>query len=216
MMHTRDQVGRRFRLNVLGELPSLRRYARTLARSEIDAEDLVHDALVRAYERRASFHIGHNLRVWLMSILHNIFVDRVRARRAEVRRLARVKERLEPQFPPMQDIHLRLSQVWEAFIELPDEQRAALHLVAVEGLSYAQAAATLAIPVGTLMSRIARARATLRARIDSDLEVSTTAQPTHGLSEARVESMHACERRDRSPVSPTMLGLRRKRSRYLR
>jgi len=191
MMHTRDQVGRRFRLNVLGELPSLRRYARTLARSEIDAEDLVHDALVRAYERRASFHIGHNLRVWLMSILHNIFVDRARARRAEVRRLARVKERLEAQFPPMQDIHLRLSQVWEAFIELPDEQRAALHLVAVEGLSYAQAAAALAIPVGTLMSRIARARATLRARIDSD---QTYRRPRSRPTGCRRPALSRCTR----------------------
>ena len=179
MMDIRDQVGRRFRLDVLSELPSLRRYARTLARSEIDAEDLVHDALVRAYERRASFRIGHNLRVWLMSILHNVFIDGARARRAEVRRLARVKELLEPQSPPIQDVHLRLSQVWEAFIELPDEQRAALHLVAVEGLSYTEAATALAIPVGTLMSRIARARATLRALIDSDLEAPTTAQPAY-------------------------------------
>jgi len=178
-MNTRDHVGQRFRLDVLGELPSLRRYARTLAGNEIDAEDLVHDALVRAYERRASFRIGHNLRVWLMSILHNAFVDAARARRAEVRRLARVKELLEPQFPPMQDVQLRLSQVWEAFSELPDEQRATLHLVAVEGLSYSEAAAALAIPVGTLMSRIARARATLRGLIDSDLEASTTARPAY-------------------------------------
>jgi RNA polymerase sigma-70 factor, ECF subfamily len=167
MMGTRDQAGRGFRFDVLGELPSLRRYARTLARSDIDADDLVHDALVRAYERRASFCIGRDLRLWLMSILHNVFVDGARARRAEVRRLARVGELLEQQLPPIQDIHVRLSQVWEAFTELPDEQRAALHLVAVEGLTYTEAAAALAIPVGTLMSRIARARATLRVLADS-------------------------------------------------
>jgi DNA-directed RNA polymerase specialized sigma24 family protein len=105
-MGTHDQIGRGFRLDVLGELPSLRRYARTLARGDIDAEDLVHDALVRAYERRASFRIGHNLRVWLMSILHNVFIDGARARRAEVRRLARVGELLEQQLPPTQDIHV--------------------------------------------------------------------------------------------------------------
>ena len=175
-MGTRDHVGREFRLGVLGELPSLRRYARTLTRSDIDAEDLVHDALVRAYERRASFRIGRNLRVWLMSILHNIFVDETRARRAEGRRVAQVGELIERQLPPMQDLHWRLRQVWEAFIELPHEQRTALHLVAVEGLSYTEAAAALAIPVGTLMSRIARARATLRALADSDPEASTAVQ----------------------------------------
>src|SRR6266576_1948146 len=57
-------------------------YARSLTRSEIDAEDLVHDALVRAYEKRASFRAGHNMRVWLMSIMHNVFIDGTRARRA--------------------------------------------------------------------------------------------------------------------------------------
>jgi RNA polymerase sigma factor (sigma-70 family) len=105
MMGTRDKVGREFRFDVLGQLPSLRRYARALTRCSIDAEDLVHDALVRAYERRASFRAGHEIRVWLLSILHNVFVDGTRAHSAEAQRLARMGQLVEPQLPPAQDHH---------------------------------------------------------------------------------------------------------------
>jgi RNA polymerase sigma-70 factor (ECF subfamily) len=172
MIGARDSTTRKFRFDVLGQLPGLRRYARSLTRSDIDAEDLVHDALVRAYEKRASFRARHNLRVWLVSIMHNVFVDGTRARRAEAQRLARMSELVGQQLSPAQDHHMRLCQIRQAFIELPEEQRAALHLVAIEGLTYADAAAALGIPVGTLMSRIARARAALRAIDDSDLETS--------------------------------------------
>lgn len=65
MMNARDRIAREFRFDMLGQVPGLRRYARSLARTEIDAEDLVHDALVHAYEKRASFRPGHDLRVWL-------------------------------------------------------------------------------------------------------------------------------------------------------
>jgi RNA polymerase sigma-70 factor (ECF subfamily) len=173
MMKTTDNVLRKF--NILGELPSLRRYARTLTRSDIDAEDLVHDALVRAYEKRGSFRSGADLRVWLLSIMHNIFVDGTRARGAEARRLKRVGELVDQELLPAQDHHVRLCQIRQAFIELPDEQRAALYLIAIEGLGYSEAAATLGIPVGTLMSRIARARRALRAVDDPDAAASAGA-----------------------------------------
>jgi RNA polymerase sigma factor (sigma-70 family) len=166
MINTSDSGDRKF--NVLGELPSLRRYARTLTHSDIDAEDLVHDALVRAYEKRGSFRAGADLRVWLLSIMHNIFVDGTRVRSAEAQRLKRVGQLVDQELPPTQDHHVRLCQIRQAFVELPDEQRAALYLIAIEGLGYAEAAAALGIPVGTLMSRIARARNALRAVDDSD------------------------------------------------
>ena len=171
MMKIPDNVFRKF--NVLGELPSLRRYARTLTRSEIDAEDLVHDTLVRAYEKRRSFSAGADLRVWLLSIMHNIFIDGTRARDAEAQRLERVGKFVDRELPPAQDHHVRLYR--QAFIELPDEQRAALYLIAIEGLSYSEAAAALGIPVGTLMSRIARARNALRAVDDPDPSASAGA-----------------------------------------
>jgi RNA polymerase sigma factor (sigma-70 family) len=179
MMKIPDNVFRKF--NVLGELPSLRRYAQTLTRSDIDAEDLVHDTLVRAYEKRRSFRAGADLRVWLLSIMHNIFIDGTRARDAEAQRLERVGKFVDRELPPAQDHHVRLCQIRQAFIGLPDEQRAALYLIAIEGLSYSEAAAALGILVGTLMSRMARARNALRAVDDPDPSASAGAAKSRHL-----------------------------------
>lgn len=151
------------RFDVIGQLGSLRRYARSLTRDDSAAEDLVQDTLLRAYERRASFKASGNLRGWLLSMLHNVFIDRARSQRSETRRIEQAAEIAEPHLEPSQDHVVRLAQVRAAFLALPEDQRAAMHLVAIEGLSYQQAATTLAIPLGTLMSRIGRARATLRA-----------------------------------------------------
>ena len=148
--------------DVLGQLGALRRYALTLTRNRDDAEDLVHDTLVRAIERQHQFRPGLSLRPWLLSILHNGFVDKLRARRAEARRNAEIVHGETAELAPSQDHALRLAEVRRAFLTLPEEQRAALHLVSIEGLSYEEAAASLGIPMGTLVSRVSRARARLR------------------------------------------------------
>lgn len=149
--------------DVIAQLAPMRRYARALTRDETQAEDLVHDALVRAYERRATFRPGANLRNWLLSILHNAFIDTRRRRDAELRREADAAQLADTSFPAEQESSVYLQQIGRAFFALPDEQRAALHLVAIEGLAYQQAANALSIPLGTLMSRLSRARAALRA-----------------------------------------------------
>ncbi|MBQ0821704.1 sigma-70 family RNA polymerase sigma factor [Microvirga sp. HBU67558] len=151
------------RMDIIGLLGPLRRYARSLTRDEVQAEDLVQDALVRAYEHKASFRPSGNLRGWLLSIVHNAFIDNRRRRIAELRRWEQAAELAESAAMPDQESRVRLQQVQAAFMSLPDEQRAALHLVAIEGLSYQEAATALKIPVGTLMSRLGRARAALRA-----------------------------------------------------
>jgi RNA polymerase sigma-70 factor, ECF subfamily len=156
--------------DVIGQLGALRRYGLSLARNAADAEDLVHEAVLRAYEKRASFRPDKNLRGWLLAILHNCFVDGARRRRSETMRLLRASEEAETHTPPPQEHVVRLAQVRQTFMALPDEQRAALHLVAIEGLSYQEAAAILNIPIGTLMSRLGRARATLRAIEDGTAE----------------------------------------------
>lgn len=156
-----DRNGRPF--DVIEQLGALRRYARSLARNSSDAEDLVHDALVKAYERRSTFRSGGNLRNWLLSIVHNTHVDRLRSTLASRRRQDAAALEAEPTYPATQEHAVRLRQVREAFLELPEEQREALHLVAVEDLSYQEAAEVLGVPVGTLMSRVSRARARLRA-----------------------------------------------------
>lgn len=179
------------RFDVMGHLAVMRRYARSLTRDDAEAEDLVHDALVRAYERRAGYSPergaasgdgsrrdkeGRNgLRGWLLSILHNAFVDGRRTRTARERREGETLALADIAQPPAQEHRVRLSQVRDAFMELPEEQRAALHLVAIEGLGYVEAAATLGIAQGTLMSRLARARAALRA-IEEGAGVSNPAR----------------------------------------
>jgi RNA polymerase sigma-70 factor (ECF subfamily) len=168
--------------NVIGQLATLRRYARSLTRDEGEAEDLVHNALVRAYERRRTFRPDRNLKAWLLSVLHNVFIDSVRKQRAESVWLARAAELAHNEAPPAQDHAVRLTQVRQAFMILPDEQRVALHLVALEGLSYQEAAATLGIPLGTLMSRLGRARAALR----SVEEPSAASVEQHAASHLRV------------------------------
>lgn len=156
--------------NVIGQLGALRRYARSLVRNPDEAEDLVHDALVRALERKSTFLSSGSLLTWLMSILHNTHIDRLRSNRAAERRHAAAAELTDLVAPAGQEHSVRLAQVRDAFLALPEDQREALHLVAIEELSYQEAADVLNIPVGTLMSRISRARARLRAMERSDAE----------------------------------------------
>ena len=148
--------------DVIGQLDTLRRYARSLVRNADDAEDLVHDALVRAYEGQDSFRRGGSLRKWLLSVVHNTHIDRLRRARSQTRRAEESAGIMDASQPAAQDHAVRLRQVRDAFFDLPEEQREALHLVAIEDLSYQEAADALGIPVGTLMSRISRARARLR------------------------------------------------------
>lgn len=149
--------------NVIGQLAALRRYARSLVRNPDEAEDLVHDALVRALERKSTFRSGSSIRNWLMSIVHNTHIDRLRRNRAAAHREEAALEVADIAAPAVQEYSVRLAQVRDAFLALPEDQREALHLVAIEELSYQEAADVLNIPVGTLMSRVSRARARLRA-----------------------------------------------------
>jgi RNA polymerase sigma-70 factor (ECF subfamily) len=149
--------------DVLAELPALRRYARSLARESGEADDLVQEVLLRACEQRHGFRPDGSLRGWLFAMLHNVFVSAWRSRTAARRREIRVAEATGDRSAPNQEGAVRLQQLWSAFLALPAEQRAAFHLVAIEGFSYAETAAALGVPVGTVMSRLARARAALRA-----------------------------------------------------
>lgn len=148
--------------DVTAHLGPMGRYARALTRHAEDAEDLVHTALVRAYERRAAFRRGENLRTWLFAILHNSFIDGWRHRRAEDARIAVVGSLAAPHAEAGQEHALHLREIFQAYLSLPEPQRAAFHLVALEGLSYAEAAEILAVPAGTVMSRLSRAREMLR------------------------------------------------------
>jgi RNA polymerase sigma-70 factor (ECF subfamily) len=144
-------------------VPALRRYASALLRDRQEADDLVHECLVRALDRLHTLRNDAEMRPWLFAILHNLHVSRVRRRQARGQTLS--IEAVAGQAlaaPPRQEEHLRVQDVVRAVERLPEDHRAVLLLVTVEDLSYAEAARVLGIPVGTVMSRLARARERLR------------------------------------------------------
>lgn len=142
-------------------IPALRRYAHGLVRDRDAAEDLVQDCLERALSRRGMWRGDGPLKAWLFRILLNCFRDD-RRRLASRPHLAPIDGIAEPARPGGQEVHLTLRDVHDAIGRLPDDQRAALLLVALEGLSLTEAAAVLGVPEGTLASRLGRARAALR------------------------------------------------------
>ena len=142
-------------------LPVMRRYAQVLTRNPDAAEELVQEALVRALEGARTWKVGGDLRKWLLAIVHNSFVSRRRRERTEAASLEALEDVAAP-VPVDQSDRVHLGQTIEALMALPVEQREALVLVAIEGMSYRSAAEILGIPLGTLMSRLARARETLR------------------------------------------------------
>ena len=147
-------------------LPRLWRFALRLARNTADAEDLVQRTCLRALERRAQWQPGSALLSWLFTIEHSIWLNELRS--AQRRRTGSLDTEptlgdadllVSPTGSPEQGLHYR--QVVQAVEALPEAQRVVMLLVAVEGLSYREAADVLDIPIGTVMSRLARARATL-------------------------------------------------------
>ncbi len=151
-----------------GHIASLRRYAMALLRDRTDAEELVQDALTRAVARADAFQAGTNLRAWLFTILHNVHVNRIRARAARPREAS--LEGLEARLvvPARQEARVEAREMLEALDRLPAEQRETLLLVALEGLTYQEAAAALGCPVGTVMSRLSRAREAVRALVGEE------------------------------------------------
>jgi len=149
--------------DILEEMPAMRRYARSLARDETVADDVVQDALLKALEKRDTFRPEGSAKRWLLAIVHNIFVSARRREQADARRDIHFAQTLVDRLEPEQEHAAYLQEVASAFATLPDHHRAVLHLVAVEGQSYQEAAAILNVPVGTIMSRLSRARAALRS-----------------------------------------------------
>ncbi|ODT66166.1 MAG: RNA polymerase subunit sigma [Pelagibacterium sp. SCN 63-23] len=142
-------------------VPALRRYARALTRNIDHADDLVQDCLERAISRRGLFRPHGPLRPWLFTILTNLHRNGLRSQRRRGKSLD-IDDLPDLGIPAPQTGHLALAELARAIETLPLDQKEALLLVTLEGLAYAQAAAILQIPQGTLMSRLGRARAALR------------------------------------------------------
>jgi RNA polymerase sigma-70 factor (ECF subfamily) len=141
-------------------LPRLRRFARSLSRNQHDADDLVQSAIERAWRHLDQLKPGASLGSWMFGIMKNAWIDdrRARARRGEVALPDDSGE--HPAVSPV-DANTSLWSVSEAMDKLPEEQRLAVALVLVEGMSYKEASELLEIPIGTLTSRLARGRTAL-------------------------------------------------------
>ena len=142
-------------------LPRLRRFARTLARNPHDADDLVQIAVERALARSDQLRPDSKLSSWMFGILRNAWVDQARSRGRHDRVFA-PEELGENVGEGSDDAQTDALSVQDAMARLPEEQRAAVSLVLVEGLSYKEAAEVMNVPVGTLTSRLARAREALQ------------------------------------------------------
>jgi len=152
---------------LLAAIPRLRRYARVLTRDATGADDLVQDTLARAWEKRRLWRAGTDLRAWLFTIMHNVFVNQLARARSDARTVS--LEAIAENGAPAQTQadggpidRIALLEVARQLDRLPPDQREVLILAAVEELRYDEIAVALGIPIGTVMSRLSRARDKLR------------------------------------------------------
>jgi RNA polymerase sigma-70 factor (ECF subfamily) len=154
--------------DLLAAIPRMRRYARVLTGDTARADDLVQDALARAWEKRRLWTAGSDLRAWLFTVMHNVFVNQramARHEKSHVSLDAEGEGREAWQIPVQatQYTRMELQELMQHVGRLPVDQREVLLLAVVEELRYEEIAAVLAIPMGTVMSRLSRAREKLRA-----------------------------------------------------
>jgi RNA polymerase sigma-70 factor (ECF subfamily) len=149
-------------------IPHLRRYARALTGEAARADDLVQDTLERAWIK---FHLWKptlELRPWLFTIMHNIYVNQIRAAARHDFPAGGANEELAQTVRANQSDMLEVGDIAACLARLPLDQREVLLLVSLEDMNYAQVARILSIPLGTVTSRLARARARLRTMLDGD------------------------------------------------
>ncbi len=149
-----------WRDDVVGLIPALRAFAWSLSHNGADADDLVQDTLIKAWSNKDKFEPGTNLRAWLFTILRNTYYTAVVRRRREVRdETGEYAAALKT--PATQDWSVALQALRDGLQKLPAEHREALILVGAAGLSYEEAAEICGCAVGTIKSRVNRARARL-------------------------------------------------------
>jgi RNA polymerase sigma-70 factor, ECF subfamily len=163
--------------DIQAEIPRLRRYARALTRDLASADDLVQDCLTRALGKLHLWQQGTDMRAWLLTILHNQYVNHVR-RSAREGAAVGLNE-CDPLLAraPRQGEWLELRDLERAIVKLPDAQRSVILLIGLEGMNYEDVAAVLDVPVGTIRSRLSRGRDALRrlTGIAPDQETTTLA-----------------------------------------
>jgi RNA polymerase sigma-70 factor, ECF subfamily len=172
-----------FRDGLLENLPHLRAFARMIARDHTLAEDLVQDTVMQALAKRDQFHPGTNLKGWLIIILRNRFFN-------EMRRSSRKSEIHVEHLGDIaaidggQEVSIEVRDFNRAFRRLPPAQREALTLVGASGFSYEEAAAIAGCPIGTMKSRVSRARLDLQQALDGGAPALGWTEPTAGHAAA--------------------------------
>lgn len=154
--------------DLVAALPRLRRYARVLTSDASRADDLVQDTLARAWEKRRLWQAGTDLRAWLFTVMHNVHINQLALARRDAANVSLDSDEYSTWQAPVRSNQFERVEVLELLEQvgrLPAEQREVLLLAAVEELRYEEIAAVLAIPVGTVMSRLSRARERLRRMI---------------------------------------------------
>ena len=170
------------------EIPRLRRYARALLRDTNRADDLVQDTLLRGLAKQHLWQPDTNLRAWLFTLMHNQHVNAVRRSAYEGKTvdLDDVSATLIATTDPTASRQLR--ELEHAIARLPNEQREVVLLVCLEGIRYDKAAAILGVPIGTVRSRLSRARDSLRKLLDRD-EEAVPAIPFEKVAAATAEAV---------------------------
>ncbi|HTT78744.1 MAG TPA: sigma-70 family RNA polymerase sigma factor [Stellaceae bacterium] len=165
-------------------IPALRRYARALMRDPSEADDLVQDCLEHAISRWRQRRADGNACAWIFTILHNLAINRLRQAAHRGRHVS-IEDAgdASPSSPATQEDALRHRDILQALADLPEDQRSVVLLVSVEGLSYAEVAAVLDIPLGTVMSRLSRGRERLRQAMEGE----AVAKPIGGANLRRVK-----------------------------
>jgi RNA polymerase sigma-70 factor (ECF subfamily) len=154
-----------FEGQILALLPSLRRYSRSLTRSDTDGEDLLQDCVEKVLSRRGQWR-GLNLRGWVLTIMTNLYRNQ---RRSTVRsNLVDLEGAVELAAPEVQNDPLERARLEAALNSLSEDHRAVLMLIVIEGYTYQQVASVLDIPIGTVMSRLSRARQQIADRLKAD------------------------------------------------
>ena len=175
----RRKVSASLRDSLVAEMSSLRAFGVSLCGDKERADDLVQETLFKAWNHIESFHEGTNLKAWLFTILRNTYFSERRKRRREVQD-TEGSYAAQLSTPPEQPGHMDMQDFRTALAGIPDDQREALILVGAAGFSYEEAAQICGCPIGTIKSRVTRARGRLAAMLasTSDLDAGPDSQPT--------------------------------------
>ncbi len=181
------EISTEFRTNIIAAIPSLRAFGLSLTARGDRADDLVQETLMKAWKHHDSFQAGTNMKAWLFTILRNEFYSQIRKRKREVEDAdgfysGKVAVHAE------QHGHLDMADLRVALLKLPEDQREAIILVGASGFSYEEAAEICSVAIGTIKSRVNRAR----ARLSEILETGDTS--SLGLDDHVVANFSSAER----------------------